>query len=122
MACAVHTSASKKRVGRLAKRQTKKAVEVKWRKACFARRMTQQDLRIIFGREKVTGAAQPTKGFVIHQRRPCVYVLHRVHCTENLASLGNRKQRKILALFVRVFAKMRRLSFNIHPWLYVKFM
>jgi hypothetical protein len=43
-------------------------------------------------------------------------------CTENMAAKSNRKIAKKLGHFLPVFATMRRLSFNMHPWPYVKFM
>jgi len=67
VAGAVHTASGKEVMGRLAERGTEEAVEMKSGKAGFASGTIEKDLRLVAGSQKVAGATEATKSFVVHE-------------------------------------------------------
>ncbi len=65
MASMVHTTASKEVMRRLAESGMEQAMEMKGREAGFACGSIQKDLRLVAGSQKIAGAAEPAKCFVV---------------------------------------------------------
>jgi hypothetical protein len=66
---ALHASAGKEVMRGLAEGRVKQAMEVKWREASFASGGIEKDLRLVAGSQKIAGATEATKSFVVHERR-----------------------------------------------------
>jgi len=119
MARFLHASAGNEVMRRLAKRSAEQAVEMEGREAGFARGGLQQDLGLIFSSQQVARPAQTAKRLVIDQCQRWMSQRHEDYCT---TSPSNRELSKNFVISGFVFVTIRQVSFNIHPWLYVKFM
>ena len=53
----------------LAESGTKQAMEMKFGKACLARRLLEQNTGLVLGGEEVTSATDPTEGVVMEKLR-----------------------------------------------------
>lgn len=53
----------------LAKSGAKKAMEMECRKASLARRLLEQNPRLVFGGQQIASAAKPTEGVVMQELR-----------------------------------------------------
>jgi len=69
MSRVVHTPAGQEVMGRLAESGMERAMEMKGREAGFACGSVQKDLRLVAGGQKIAGAAETAKSFVVHQPR-----------------------------------------------------
>jgi hypothetical protein len=122
MARLFHTTAGKKIMGRFAEGRVEKAMKVKWREACFAGGGIEKNLRLKPFSQKITRTAEPPKSFVVDQPGRWISLRHGLYCTEKMAQESNRKLQKNFLISRYSSATMRHLSFNMHPWPYVKFM
>jgi len=65
----VHTTAGKKIMRSLAECRMEQAMEMKGREAGFACGSGEKDLRLVAGGQKIAGAAEAAKSFVVDQHR-----------------------------------------------------
>jgi len=65
----VHATAGQEVMRRLAESGMEQAMEMKGREAGFACGSVQKDLRLVAGGQKIAGAAETAKSFVVHQPR-----------------------------------------------------
>jgi hypothetical protein len=103
MARVLHATARKEVMGRLTESRVEQAMEVKGREAGFTGGGIEKNLRLKLFSQKITGAAEPAKSFVIDQPGRWMPLRHGLYCTEKMAQESNKKIAKKLCDFPSVF-------------------